>query len=233
MYQIWRMYLDLWGHDCKNWVWTTFSCKIGQSDPIVTKLKLNMPYHLLNVYTKFQIDISLHVEFFFGKLRWTDGQTDERMDGHCHSKIQPFFKQAFKNGGTNNPYLKLAEGFYVAHFYRLIWNTNNHINNTKDTTIIRLLNDPIVLCMLSPTLNQQRSRWYPHMQTVHPDWWNHSHQMLLGQPVLQTNELDCLLFLTGHTTKILFCLISWETHKSMTSWYHPYHIIVSIVLLLS
>ena len=30
-----------------------FCCKLGQSDPIVTKLKLHMSCHLLNVNTKF------------------------------------------------------------------------------------------------------------------------------------------------------------------------------------
>ena len=45
----------------KKWVWPTFGCKLGQSDPIVMQLELDM-CHLLNVYTKFQIDISKHVE---------------------------------------------------------------------------------------------------------------------------------------------------------------------------
>ena len=81
MYQIWRIYLDLWGHDCKKGVWPTFGCKVGQSDPTVMKLKLDMSSHLLNVYTKFQIDISKHVEKSpedsDGR---TDGQTDRRTD---------------------------------------------------------------------------------------------------------------------------------------------------------
>ena len=75
MYQIWRIYLDLWGHDCKKWVWPTFGCKLGQSDPIVMQLKLDMSCHLLNVYTKFQIDISKHVEEKSGKRGRTDGRT--------------------------------------------------------------------------------------------------------------------------------------------------------------
>ena len=81
VYQIWRIYLDLWGHDCKKWVWPTFGCKLGQSDPIVMQLKLDMSCHLLNVYTKFQIDISKHVEEKSGKRGRTDGQTDRRTDG--------------------------------------------------------------------------------------------------------------------------------------------------------
>ena len=78
MYQIWRIYLDLWGHDCKKWVWPTFGCKLGQNDPIVMQLKLDMSCHLLNVYTKFQIDISKHVEEKSGR---TDGRTDGQTDG--------------------------------------------------------------------------------------------------------------------------------------------------------
>ena len=42
------------------------------------QLKLDMSCHLLNVYTKFQIDISKHVEEKSGKHGRTDGQTDRR-----------------------------------------------------------------------------------------------------------------------------------------------------------
>ena len=51
-----------------------FGCKLGQSDPIVMQLKLDMSCYLLNVYTTFQIDISKHVEEKSGKR----GRTDER-----------------------------------------------------------------------------------------------------------------------------------------------------------
>ena len=69
------------------------------------QLKLDMSCHLLNVYTKFQIDISKHVEEKSGKPGRTDGrtdgQTDRRTDGqtdrHCHGIIRPFFKRAYKN----------------------------------------------------------------------------------------------------------------------------------------
>ena len=64
------------------------------------QLKLDMSCHLLNVYTKFQIDISKHVEEKSGKPGRTDGrtdgQTDRRTDGHCHGIIRPFFKRAYK-----------------------------------------------------------------------------------------------------------------------------------------
>ena len=48
-------------------------CKLGQSDPIVMKLKLDMSCHPLNAYTKFQIDISKHVE---KSPENSDGRTD-------------------------------------------------------------------------------------------------------------------------------------------------------------
>ena len=53
------------------------------------KLKLDMSCHLLNAYTKFQIDISKHVEKKSGKLGRTDGRTDGQTDGHCHSITRP------------------------------------------------------------------------------------------------------------------------------------------------
>ena len=73
IFQIWRIYLDLWGHDCNKWVWPTFGCKLGQSDPIVMQLRFDISCHLLIVYTKFQIDILKHVETSPGKA---DGRTD-------------------------------------------------------------------------------------------------------------------------------------------------------------
>ena len=44
------------------------------------KLKLDMSCHLLNAYTKIEIDISKHVEKKSGKLGRTDGRTDRRTD---------------------------------------------------------------------------------------------------------------------------------------------------------
>ena len=67
------------------------------------QLKLDMSCHLLNVYTKFQIDISKHVEEKSGKPGRTDGQTDGRTDGHCHGIIRPFFKRAYKKGVKYDP----------------------------------------------------------------------------------------------------------------------------------
>ena len=86
VYQILRIYLDLWGHDCKKLVWPTFGCELGQSDPIVMQLKLGMSCHLQNVYTKFQIDISKHVEEKSGKRGRTDGRTDRRTDGRTDGR---------------------------------------------------------------------------------------------------------------------------------------------------
>ena len=45
------------------------------------QLKLDMSCHLLNAYTKFQIDISKHVEEKSGKRGRTDGRTEGQTDG--------------------------------------------------------------------------------------------------------------------------------------------------------
>ena len=50
------------------------------------QLKLDMSCHLLNVYTKFQIDISKHVEEKSGKRGRTDGRTDRRTDGQTDGR---------------------------------------------------------------------------------------------------------------------------------------------------
>ena len=90
-YQICRIYLDLWGHACKKWVWPTFGCKVGQSHPIVMKFEADMSCHLLNVYTKFQIDAPKHV----GKS--PENSEEWTADRHCHGMIWPFSKWTYKN----------------------------------------------------------------------------------------------------------------------------------------
>ena len=67
----------------KNWVRSNFGCKLGQSDPIVMKLKLDMSCYLLNVYTKFQIDISKHVE------KKSPENSDGRPDGQTDGRTSP------------------------------------------------------------------------------------------------------------------------------------------------
>ena len=51
-------------------VWLTFGCKLGQNDPIVMKLKLDM-CHLRNVYNKFEIGMLKKV-----RKTQTYGRTD-------------------------------------------------------------------------------------------------------------------------------------------------------------
>ena len=65
------------------------------------KLKLDMSCHLLNAYTKFQIDISKHVEKKSGKLgrtdiaialyvRFSNGRIKTRwVDGTATSEVNP------------------------------------------------------------------------------------------------------------------------------------------------
>ena len=42
--------------------WPILGCKVGQNDLIVMKLKSGMSCHLPDVYTRFKIHISKHVE---------------------------------------------------------------------------------------------------------------------------------------------------------------------------
>ena len=43
-------------------IWPTLGCKVGQSDLIAMKLKLDVSCHLPKVYPKFRIDIWNHFE---------------------------------------------------------------------------------------------------------------------------------------------------------------------------
>ena len=65
----------------------------SRSKWFVMQLNLNMSCHLLNVYTKFQIEISKQAEKSLENAdRWTDGRTD----GHSHRIICPLFKLVYK-----------------------------------------------------------------------------------------------------------------------------------------
>ena len=89
------------------------------------KLKLDMSCHLLNAYTKFQIDISKHVEKKSGKLGRTDGRTDGQTDGHCHSIIRPFFKRAYNNK-ANLRDLIAATGLVISNWIQIV-NFSAHV----------------------------------------------------------------------------------------------------------
>ena len=45
-----------------KWLWPIFGCKVGQSVQIRMKLELDVWHHPLDVYAKFQTDISKHVQ---------------------------------------------------------------------------------------------------------------------------------------------------------------------------
>ena len=126
MYQIWRIYLDLWGHDCKKYVWPTFGCKLGQSDPIVMQLKLDMSCHLLNVYTKFQIDISKHVEEKSGKRGRTDGRTNRRTEGRTLPRHNT---SRFSNGRikiNNCVPCKVCACYHCSNYHEISWYLLSH-----------------------------------------------------------------------------------------------------------
>ena len=62
VYQIWGLYIIFKAMHADKWLWPIFGCKVGQSVPIGLKLKLDVSYHLLHVYTKFHTDIPKHEE---------------------------------------------------------------------------------------------------------------------------------------------------------------------------
>ena len=51
-----------------KWLWPIFGCKVGQSAQIGMKLELDVWHYPLDVYAKFQTDISQHVQKKSGKL---------------------------------------------------------------------------------------------------------------------------------------------------------------------
>ena len=53
---------NFWGRNCRKILWPISGCKVDQSDLIVIKLLLDVWRCLPDVYAKFQIDISNHVQ---------------------------------------------------------------------------------------------------------------------------------------------------------------------------
>ena len=68
VYQIWGFYIISKAKNADKWLWPIFGCKVGQSVSIGLKLELDVWYHPLDVYDKFQTDISQHVQNTSGKL---------------------------------------------------------------------------------------------------------------------------------------------------------------------
>ena len=83
------------------------------------QLKLDMSCHLLNVYTKFQIDISKHVEEKSGKRGRTDGRTLPRhntshfSNGRIMSVKVIFLKLLLHFPGINS--LRLSDVYMCRH----------------------------------------------------------------------------------------------------------------------
>ena len=68
VYQIWSLCMIFKAMNADKWLWPIFGCKVGQSVQIGIKLELDVWHHPLNVYAKFQTDISKHVQKMSGKL---------------------------------------------------------------------------------------------------------------------------------------------------------------------
>ena len=68
VYQIWGLYIIFKAMYADKWPWPIFGCKVSQIVQIGMKLELDMWHHPLDVYVRFQIDISKHVQKKSGKL---------------------------------------------------------------------------------------------------------------------------------------------------------------------
>ena len=68
VYQIWGLYITFKAMNADKWLWPIFGCKVGQSVQIRMNFELDVWHHLLDVYAKFQTDISKHIQKKFGKL---------------------------------------------------------------------------------------------------------------------------------------------------------------------
>ena len=68
VYQIWGLYIIFKAMNADKWLWPIFGCKVGQSVQIGMKLKLDVWHHPLDVYAKFQTDISQHIQKKAGKF---------------------------------------------------------------------------------------------------------------------------------------------------------------------
>ena len=68
VYQIWGLYIIFKAMNADKWLWLIFGCKVGQSVQIGMKLEFDVWHHPLDVYAKFQTDISQHVQKKSGKL---------------------------------------------------------------------------------------------------------------------------------------------------------------------
>ena len=62
VYKIWELYMIFEVMNAEKGLWPIFGCKVGQSVPIGMKLEHGVCHRLLDVYSKFQIDISKHAE---------------------------------------------------------------------------------------------------------------------------------------------------------------------------
>ena len=62
VYQIWGLHIIFMAMYADKLLWPIFGCKVGQSDQIGMKLELDVWHHPLDLYAKFQTDISQHVQ---------------------------------------------------------------------------------------------------------------------------------------------------------------------------
>ena len=62
VHQIWGLYIIFKAMNADKWLWPIFVCKVGQRVQIGMQLELDVWHHPLDVYAKFQTDISKHAQ---------------------------------------------------------------------------------------------------------------------------------------------------------------------------
>ena len=68
--RIWRLYIISEAIHGEKILWFIFGREVGQCDPIVMKLLFDVWHCLLDVYTKFRIDVLKHVQQVRKTFRW-------------------------------------------------------------------------------------------------------------------------------------------------------------------
>ena len=136
------------------------------------QLELDMSCHLLNVYSKFQIDISKHVEEKSGKRGRTDGQTDGRtLTRHNTSR---FSKGRIKIISYNCLCVRVKMLVFLTVYHRLphSWSSPQNYLQLPNPLILTymlwsrqrfqwcLRHDDVIFCVTGPLCGEFTGHWW-------------------------------------------------------------------------
>ena len=120
LHQIWIRYPNKWPQEYQSRISLTFGTKVGQLVLIEMKLELDMWRHLLDIYDRFEIDISKDAEKN-GKLLF---KSKTRKNSCLNSENKIF--------GTDGTYVeKYAEATYVPNLKHLSWFMRPWLQNNE------------------------------------------------------------------------------------------------------